>query len=1185
MASDGAETTTERPAPTPPPRKRRRWLRRTAVALVVLVVLVVLAPFALSIVPVRRYVAQRLSDEVGREVTIGGITARWWSGIELRDVRVANPPGYPADPLLTISRLHADVAVLRLLRGRVEAAVRCEKPVVSLAQGPSGAWNTEGLFPDDERRAKKRKERKKRGDGDDDDLAIHAEVVGGRLVSRGATKETSGEIDGIEADVRVGPADALRVVLQATAKGAGAGGADALLRAQALLDAAGAGTVQVLVPRLDLARVSGVAAAALGADAVAGSAALEADLRLEASGTASGRVNATLDGLSLRTRDGLVSLRSATLALTPAPSGEDTKVAVSLEASDLQASGFASHRDALVEPRVAVKGAVTRRKNGDLAFGDAGAPLVLEGKTLSGSVSGSMPSDPTADANLAADLRLVLSPTLGRLLGVLRDPADALSGTVSLKASATDRGDATDLRMDVVARDLVVGGAGGTPPWREPEATVSVVGTRTPDVLTLSTVKAAAGALTVAADGPVEVRTAAGAPPRVSGRVVADADLARLAGLRAVVAALDDVRGGTVRVEVAAAKDASRVDWTATARNLAFGPGRLSTRGHVEREAVVGGSFDFPEGGARTLTLARLSSSLVSLVPGTGPLPVALGGGGASVDGKATLALDLAVASSAFDAAMGLAPGERITGRLQAALAAKGSADDLTLDAVLSGTDVRPPPSWGDAGPVGGKVKVRKSGDRTTIDVDGLALLGVRADGEATIADGKATGTFDVEGDLERVGPLLAALPEGMRAAGHAKVRVEAEPSGSGSRVRARGNVDRFRWIPAKGPPVEEPSITLEADVVSTDEAHEVRTLALTSAAFTAKASGRVATGGAGATDLRGTLDGDGKRLAAHLRALLGEDYADLTGDGRLRGPFAFTRSGPADRPDLRVDADLELPRLSSGGMTLEGGRLTAKRAQAPGPSTFSLTSRVNGGTANATGSCDLQKDGNPWDGKAEVRQVDTSSLVVGKGAGRYLPMLLPAIVPANATTPVLSGRLDADLSLSAYTPGRVAFLDALKGSGRLDMRQGTVKDSTLFAGLAGGGGSPGLAKLLSLVPGLGEEIQGLSRSLLFTEMASRFDVGGRAIRLLEVRLVSEAVTLAFDGRVGFDGTMDLSVPVRLQGKAGKATGRFLKDGVVRVRVTGTVEKPRVLPDLRASDLAGGAVEDLLEKAGGLFGR
>ena len=96
-------------------------------------VLVVLAPFALSIVPVRRYVAQRLSDEVGREVTIGGITARWWSGIELRDVRVANPAGYPADPLLTISRLHADVAVLRLLRGRVEAAVRCEKPVVSLA--------------------------------------------------------------------------------------------------------------------------------------------------------------------------------------------------------------------------------------------------------------------------------------------------------------------------------------------------------------------------------------------------------------------------------------------------------------------------------------------------------------------------------------------------------------------------------------------------------------------------------------------------------------------------------------------------------------------------------------------------------------------------------------------------------------------------------------------------------------------------------------------------------------------------------------------------------------------------------------------------------------------------------------------------------------------------------------------
>ena len=71
---------------------------------------------------------------------------------------------------------HADLAFLRLLRGRVEAAVRCERPVVALAQGPSGTWNTEGLFPEDEKKPRAKKKRKRRGDGDDDEVAIRAET-------------------------------------------------------------------------------------------------------------------------------------------------------------------------------------------------------------------------------------------------------------------------------------------------------------------------------------------------------------------------------------------------------------------------------------------------------------------------------------------------------------------------------------------------------------------------------------------------------------------------------------------------------------------------------------------------------------------------------------------------------------------------------------------------------------------------------------------------------------------------------------------------------------------------------------------------------------------------------------------------------------------------------------------------
>ena len=111
------------PAPTPA-KKPRKWLRRTAWALAALAVLVVLAPFALSIAPIRRFVAEKVSDRVGRRVTIGGLSARWWSGIEARDVEVHNPDGFDGPPLLAIDRIEAHVGVIGALTGDLHASLR-----------------------------------------------------------------------------------------------------------------------------------------------------------------------------------------------------------------------------------------------------------------------------------------------------------------------------------------------------------------------------------------------------------------------------------------------------------------------------------------------------------------------------------------------------------------------------------------------------------------------------------------------------------------------------------------------------------------------------------------------------------------------------------------------------------------------------------------------------------------------------------------------------------------------------------------------------------------------------------------------------------------------------------------------------------------------------------------------------
>src|SRR5262245_40826618 len=128
------------PASPPPPRRRGRLGRRMVKLALLLVVLLLVAPLALRLGAVRDFVAKKASAALGRRVTIGGASASWWGGIDLKDVRVHNPPGYPdaAPPLLAVDRVHVDVAVLKAIFGSIDASVAVEKPVVSLIRGEDG---------------------------------------------------------------------------------------------------------------------------------------------------------------------------------------------------------------------------------------------------------------------------------------------------------------------------------------------------------------------------------------------------------------------------------------------------------------------------------------------------------------------------------------------------------------------------------------------------------------------------------------------------------------------------------------------------------------------------------------------------------------------------------------------------------------------------------------------------------------------------------------------------------------------------------------------------------------------------------------------------------------------------------------------------------------------------------------
>jgi hypothetical protein len=214
------------------------------------------------------------------------------------------------------------------------------------------------------------------------------------------------------------------------------------------------------------------------------------------------------------------------------------------------------------------------------------------------------------------------------------------------------------------------------------------------------------------------------------------------------------------------------------------------------------------------------------------------------------------------------------------------------------------------------------------------------------------------------------------------------------------------------------------------------------------------------------------------------------------------------------------------------------------------------------------------------MRGVDTSPLLVNQGTGRYLALVLPAIVPADATTQVLSGRLDADVEVRSTSVHAPASIDALTGRGEVHMREGSVKQSTLFAGIADGG--KGMTQLLALVPGVGSTLNELTRAVTFTEMSSTFTLADRQVRLDPVLLVSPSVDLRFSGVVGFDGRMDLKVPLRIGGSAGSAMEKFVPDRTIPLRVRGEPgRKPKVTPDLKLESVGKGLLDEFLKGRGG----
>lgn len=1149
------------PPAAPAPRPRRRWRRRLLVLGLLLVGLVVVAPMAVGLAPVRHWVAGKASTALGREVSIGGMSASWWGGIDVRDLEVHNPQGYQGPPLLAVDRVHVDVRWWATVTGALDAAVAVERPVVTLIRGADGRSNLDGLGgakADDREPARKGPR-----------PTVRATVRDGVVRAYGPGNASAGEpdvVDAITLDASLAPGGT-KVTFAATARKAKAGGGDAAIAMDATLDADGAGPVRLAVPPLDLARLSKAIGAALGVDGVTGALEAQADVALVADGPGSGRVGATVRGLGWRKDGGTVSLGSGRVECKPTTTDGTTSLDVVAELLDLRATGFSTRDGGLLEPRLSVTGRVLRSKSGDLSFGDASAPLRIEGRALSGTASGAL-RDLGSDApkaDLSATLSASLSPTLGRLLGALGSPDDDLRGAVTATVRVTGTGGPLAVALDGTVKDLVVGGTKDEPPYREPSATWSVAATWEGASKRLTVEKGTVAADALSARVEPGFTVVAAEPATVRGDAVLDADLARLSRLRALVPAMASVQGGRVHATLKAAREgALAVDWRVTADDLAFTPGTLSTRGYLERKVVAAGRLE-RDGSRTSFALAELSSALLALRPGTS-LRATRRGEALSVDAPATLVLDLGAAGVAFDKAMNVGPGQRAAGRVECTVSGGGDRDATRLDVVLSGRDVLLP-GVTTPGTLDGKATVVTRAAAHRLEVSGATLSGfgldVRAEATLSTADtgpalvsAQATWTADLAVARPLLGMALGLAPDATLS-GRAAGRLDATPAGAGTSVVGTTTVERLRWVGARDPKSgTQPSFS-QASVRATQRVvldaepglMRLEDVRLEADVGTVRVTGSTRTrADEREVDLTLVLDGDLAAIATQLATMSGPDGGETRGRGRLAGRVTLAGPTGAGGRGLRVAGDVTAQELVASGLTVTDAKITVSRPAPGTPLTATVASGVNRGTLRVDATCDLGKGESPWAAKVAVRGLDTSPLVTKQGAGHALALVLPAIVPADATSNVLSGLLDADLDVRSQALDGPRRLDTLSGPGSVRMTQGQVKDSTLFGSLAGGGGKA-LGPLLALVPSVGRTLSDLSKAMLFQELSSQFTLGERRITLNPVVLVSPSVQLRFSGVVGYDGVGTLDVPLVLGGDAGKAIEPYVKDRTIPLKV------------------------------------
>lgn len=199
-----------RPSPSDERRSRRSVLRKAGIVGLVLAAVVAVGWLTVGVLlhtmtdPERlaRWTEERLEASIGRDVEVGAVRLGVFPRLEvdLRGLRVDNPPDFDAPPLAEVERIRLGVALLPLLRRRVEVdEAGVSGAAVRLRVLEDGRTNFGDFLPAD------------RGDGGGGSTPFRAEV--GRVGAEGVTvsyrDDATGlttEAAGVEGEASLGDA-------------------------------------------------------------------------------------------------------------------------------------------------------------------------------------------------------------------------------------------------------------------------------------------------------------------------------------------------------------------------------------------------------------------------------------------------------------------------------------------------------------------------------------------------------------------------------------------------------------------------------------------------------------------------------------------------------------------------------------------------------------------------------------------------------------------------------------------------------------------------------------------------------------------------------------------------------------------------------------------------------------------